>query len=258
MKDEMPNWQLALYILLIMGFPFSVVVATISGFFYEGAVFLPLFGVLTLGAFLIVHGFEKKKKENELYYQKRKQETNLKEIRSMLTNSERLVRHMPKNVSLAEQALDNAIIEYNDGAFSPFWDEIEKSVKSLALFQVDVNRVLLQSKEYKERSKNYDPEVLPLFHVTAFNFPNPTKTQFRLKSIVREAQKNFQFATIYEQRKTNQILVKGFGSLAEAISEMGGRIATSIDALADVVEIGFADQNMAIEGVAQDVPSERS
>ena len=46
--------------------------------------------------------------------------------------------------------------------------------------------------------------------------------------IVRQAQKDFQFWTIFEQRKTNQLLVVGFGSLASAIAEMGSQIEMSL------------------------------
>jgi hypothetical protein len=51
--------------------------------------------------------------------------------------------------------------------------------------------------------------------------------------IVRKAQSDFQFATIYEQRKTNQLLVAGFTNLAQALDGMGQRIASSIDDLGD-------------------------
>ena len=55
-----------------------------------------------------------------------------------------------------------------------------------------------------------------------------TATAERMQAIVRKAQRNFQFATIYEQRKTNQILVAGFTTLAQALNQMTGQITASI------------------------------
>ncbi len=56
-----------------------------------------------------------------------------------------------------------------------------------------------------------------------------------MDSIVRSAQCNYHFATIYEQRKTNQILVAGFTSLADALREMTWTINDSIADLATSV-----------------------
>lgn len=53
---------------------------------------------------------------------------------------------------------------------------------------------------------------------------------------MRTAQRNFQFAVIYEQRKTNQILVVGFTNLAQALDRMTWRIADSISELAISVD----------------------
>jgi flagellin-like hook-associated protein FlgL len=61
-------------------------------------------------------------------------------------------------------------------------------------------------------------------------------TAERMQAIVRKAQRNFQFAMIYEQRKTNQILVAGFTSLAQALDQMSQSITTAIDSLAKSVD----------------------
>src|SRR5206468_312018 len=60
-------------------------------------------------------------------------------------------------------------------------------------------------------------------------------TTDRLKAVVRKAQRNIQFATIYEQRKTNKLLVAGFQHLAQAIDGMGHRITSSINGLGDQI-----------------------
>ena len=57
-------------------------------------------------------------------------------------------------------------------------------------------------------------------------------TSDRLSAIVREAQKNYHFAAIYEQRKTSEILIAGFNNLEAAIYGIGAAIVSSLDALA--------------------------
>jgi methyl-accepting chemotaxis protein len=56
-----------------------------------------------------------------------------------------------------------------------------------------------------------------------------------MKAMVRKAQCDFQFAIIYEQRKTNKILIAGFTNLAQALEGMGDRISASIDSLSGLV-----------------------
>ena len=62
--------------------------------------------------------------------------------------------------------------------------------------------------------------------------PDARPTAQRLAVVVRKAQKDFHFATIFEQRKTNKILVAGFSTLASAIYEIGDAISYSLNNLA--------------------------
>jgi hypothetical protein len=71
-----------------------------------------------------------------------------------------------------------------------------------------------------------------------------------MKSIVRTAQRNFHFASIYEHRKTNQLLVAGFSTLGQALGSMTQEITSSINDLgvsvermSSTLEHGFANLN---------------
>jgi hypothetical protein len=57
-----------------------------------------------------------------------------------------------------------------------------------------------------------------------------------MRAIVRKAQADFQFSVIYEQRKTNKILIAGFASLADALNEMTWHINDSLGALTNSME----------------------
>ena len=80
------------------------------------------------------------------------------------------------------------------------------------------------------------PPEFPLARQSVAALGVGTGSAERMKAIVRKAQTNFQFAMIYEQRKTNQILVAGFTSLAQALGQMNRQITASIDDLASSVD----------------------
>ncbi len=81
----------------------------------------------------------------------------------------------------------------------------------------------------------------PAFDLGFKVLPDATHVSARLKAIVRQAQKNPHFATIYELRKTNEILVEGFTNLGQALTEVGDRLENSMDTLRSSLTEGFAE-----------------
>jgi len=149
-----------------------------------------------------------------------------------------LFESMPNLIRSAEENLDQAEIEFSDGTFAPFWDCIESVAKTLGRFDEGAHRIKANSYRYTELVKKYGhiPPKFPLAHHSVTGLSVAVATAERMKAIVRKAQCDFQFATIYEQRKTNQILVAGFTNLAQALREMTSQITASIDDLARSVD----------------------
>ena len=145
---------------------------------------------------------------------------------------------MPNYLSAAEEHLDQAEVDFTDGAFAPFWDSIETAAKALGHFDEGVRLIDNNSSRYTELIKKYEdtPPEFSLARQSVTKLGVGTATAKRMQAIVRKAQRDFQFATIYEQRKTNQILVAGFTNLAQALNDMTWRITTSIDDLASSVD----------------------
>jgi hypothetical protein len=127
--------------------------------------------------------------------------------------------------------LDQAELEFKDRAFSPFWDAVERATISLGRFDQAIQTISNCSGRYRQILESFEGEAPPFtVGVTSIRGVSAAKpTTERLKSVVRVAQRDFQFATIYEQRKTNQILIQGFQTVAEAIYGMADRISSSID-----------------------------
>ena len=174
---------------------------------------------------------ERERKERQEKIKKAREQ----KIGELVDSSMILSQELPKRVSFARNALDDAEQEYQDGAFAPFWDAVEQAVTSLAHFNTGINRIILNCSAYQAEIKQLDSPPPVFDWKGAADTTDAIAAADRLQKIVRSAQKNFQFAVIYEQRKTNQILVAGFAGLGQALSEIAYRIDESTAALSAVI-----------------------
>jgi hypothetical protein len=161
-------------------------------------------------------------------------------LTSLVSDAKQTASSLPTLVRSAENALDLAEREFQDGAFAPFWDAVEQATKNLANFVATVRRLIRNSQLYNgEAAKLETPP--PPFRIGIDTLPDASRTADRMRAVVRQAQKDFHFATIYEQRKTNQLIVVGFSTLGQAISELGGRLESSLDQLASAVDVSISE-----------------
>jgi hypothetical protein len=158
---------------------------------------------------------------------------------------------LPRYLRAAEKCLDQAEIDFADGAFAPFWDSIEKAALWLGRFDEGVQQIKNNLCRYTEVIGTYEdvPPRFPISRQSVAKLGVGTTTAERMKPIVRAAQRDFRFATIYEQRKTNQILVAGFRNLAEALEIMTSQIATSIGNLTDSVDVMTLRQDESMRAI---------
>jgi hypothetical protein len=115
---------------------------------------------------------------------------------------------------------------------------------SLGKFDENVLKLKENFKTHSELKRDFRTENYP-FPVSREVKPallTSLDVSKRMNELVRSAQKDFQFATIYEQRKTNQLLVAGFQTLANAIDGMGMRIESSIGFLASELQYQGEEQ----------------
>lgn len=185
---------------------------------------------------------EEQERQNEEARFKYGQESYYKEMVNLGGSSIYLFESLPKELVKAEKYLNQAEIDFSDGAFAPFWDSIEEATKSLSYFVKGTKLIEENSSEYTKLIGEYEgisPQY-PLSKQSIEKLGVSTTTAKRMESIVRTAQRDFQFASIYEQRKTNQILIAGFTNLADALKEMTWTINDSIaDLTASVGETGL-------------------
>ncbi len=160
----------------------------------------------------------------------------------LVSESKQEVDGLYNHIQAAEKYLDQAVIEFHERAFAPYWDAVESAINNLGYFDQSISKIVANKNKHEEFIVQLDNEP-PSFSVSATNLPNARNTSERMRKVVRQAQKDFEFATIYEQRKTNQILVAGFGSLANAINNMTYRIEDSISSLSSAISVSFEEQN---------------
>jgi hypothetical protein len=182
------------------------------------------------------------------------------EIISACNESVTAFENIPKDLMTAEQLLDTAESEFQDGAFSPFWDSIERTTGKLGDIDDRIKLIVNRSGKYKALAQFYNGQrpAFPVDPASANRLVTANGTAGRLRSIVRKAQRNFQFATIYEQRKTSAILIAGFANLGEAIDGVGARLQNSIGLLGNQIDdlsSSMTEMNAKVVGAMQDVSS---
>ena len=150
-----------------------------------------------------------------------------------------------------ESYLDQAEADFTEGVFAPFWDSIEMAVNTLGHFDKNVCQIKTDLSSYTELIDKYEdvPPEYPFSRQSIDKLAIGRTTAERMKSIVRKAQGKFEFAMIYEQRKTNQILVAGFTNLAQALNGMTSRITTSIYNLTDSVDAMRLQQSESMQAI---------
>ncbi len=164
---------------------------------------------------------------------------------------------IPSYLVQAESLLARSEREFEERAFSPFWEAIESAVRQLANVDQNLRLIESSSRSYADAAKKI-VGTYPSFPVDvqlAHELAAAGNTGEHLRSVVRKAQKDFQFATIFEQRKTTEVLIAGFHTLGEAIYGVGDSISASLGAVQESVRSMHVDLASAME--AQRVQQQR-
>ncbi len=147
--------------------------------------------------------------------------------------------------------LDAADQDFADNAFAPFWDHIERAANELAAYKNSIEQMGRCIHLYQREALQLQdtPGAVPVLHLPDHKLPDARPQVERFTALVRRAQTNFQFAMIYEQRKTNQLLHAGFGTLGAAIYSLGESVNLSLTALSKTMNRGL--DNLLVTSFAQ-------
>lgn len=144
--------------------------------------------------------------------------------------SQTLVAELPRHLKKASALLQQADTEYRDNAFAPFWDAVENAARQLAAFN-DKAKQLTQNAAAYYRGLEGRRHTFPTFPIKNRTIPDATSVVNDLRRVVRMGQTNFQFANIWEHRRTREVLIAGFRTLGEAVNNLGATIEYSISDL---------------------------
>lgn len=142
---------------------------------------------------------------------------------------------LPELLRKAHSYLSAAEEEFQEKAYSPFWDNIEQAALSLGSFNSGLRRMESIFNRYNEvlrgRVHNFPPLDLKLGEL-----PSPTPQAEGLRRLARMGQKNFEFATIWEHRKTQKVILEGFQTLGEAVNNLGTTVDDSFSRVVKSIE----------------------
>lgn len=143
--------------------------------------------------------------------------------------------------SLLEQAktsIDQAQKLFKERAYTPFWDSIEDAVELLRQFDKRVSFINDEAKEYYSELAGHE-HTFPAFPIKSEDLPNPEALMKRLAERIAEAQRDFQFSSIFEQRRTTSAIVTGFRNTQEAITSLRNDVVSSLSDLQSSLESGL-------------------
>ena len=145
-----------------------------------------------------------------------------------------------------DAAIEQAQQLFIERAYTPFWDAIEQAVGQLRRFNEGVKLIDASAKQYYGLLEGRDHNF-PVFPVNSNQIPTLEGLVDRLSQVIGRAHRDFQFASIYEQRKTTSAVIAGFRSMQEAVTRLRDDILNSIDDLQQSLGSGLRTISSAIE-----------
>jgi len=154
-------------------------------------------------------------------------------------SSIKLATELPDRLANASSWLKIADSEYHGNAFAPFWDAVEQATLFLADFNSRAIQLTSNASEYYQ-NLNKRKHNFPPFPIQRNSIPDPSPVVDELRRVVRMGQTNFQFANIWEHRRTREVLIAGFRTLGESVNNLGSVINNSIYDLQQSVSCDMA------------------
>ena len=157
-----------------------------------------------------------------------------------LKDSEVVLSDVERRQSAASTLLLRARQEFSTTAYAPFWDAVEGCAFELDGIRQDLQMVASHATVYANALKGRLHTFPPLRRTLPVdNGLNAIQVAF--KDVVRQGQRNFQFAVIWEHRKTRGAIMEGFRTLGDAVEGISGAIHSTSAGLQATLASGFAD-----------------
>jgi hypothetical protein len=143
--------------------------------------------------------------------------------------------YLTYKANMAAQALKSAAFEMQEEAFAPFWDQIENAAGALGECHASCQWVSVGVPRYEEILRGRDHNFPDCFEGIE-TLPDCRPLLEELYRLVRQAQRDFHFANIWEHRQTRKVMIAGFATLGEAIRSLEATVERSIADLKKTIE----------------------
>jgi hypothetical protein len=156
----------------------------------------------------------------------------------------------PSHLRNFEKYLNQAEVEFAKGAILPFWESIEKAARESGRLYKHINTISSNAHSYLHNCPDNFKSLYP-FPVNSESMKELAPAQSlseRMDEIVYRAKCDFQFASIFEQKRTNEILIAGFNNLGDALDRLTWQVDQSIKSLEESVD--KLHTTVAIHGIA--------
>lgn len=134
----------------------------------------------------------------------------------------------------------NAAAELADESVGQFWDEIEGALRQLANYRNCLDVASYNSSEFRSRRLALPPSKQPA-ELESRHVPSAETVIDQVHRLVRQARRNPSWEQIYQQRRTNDILVQGFQNLGSALDGIETAISTGLQGLATSFHSSMTD-----------------
>ena len=134
--------------------------------------------------------------------------------------------------------------EFDSRAYSPFWDAVGHAKAELGHCSVGIQALAGRVRSYgaKLRGRRH---TFPLAPILPNEVPAMDSAFGQLSTLARQGETDFQFATILEHKKTRDVLIEGFSSVAGAIDGLATSFERNFEALTNELTEGHRLQAAA-------------
>jgi hypothetical protein len=147
--------------------------------------------------------------------------------------------------TVASDHLNIAEMEYSNNTFSMFWDAIEIAAQDLDELAFLVWAVSVKIKRDYDWLNSELTNFPPFFFLEAM--PDVSDLISKYDKLVRRGFSNYQFASIWEARRTRESIIAGFGSLEKAIHGVGNSLRNEFANLNRQLESNAGNQILAAQ-----------
>jgi len=144
-------------------------------------------------------------------------------VRNQIITANKNLKKLREISLKIDRSIKKTETEFNDNAFSSYWDNIEILISYFLEYNSNLRDFPYSRERYydllKGRKHNF-----PEFPIIKTMLPNIESQLKEFKRVVRFGITNYEFASIYEHRKTRKVLIDSFNNLAEALNNIENKV----------------------------------